>query len=46
MLWQGQAAEVQLYGGVQPRLWPVAGTDGLWEVEQQLPVVLGWLLRV
>jgi hypothetical protein len=29
VLWQGQAAEVQLYGGVQPRLWPVAGTDDL-----------------
>jgi hypothetical protein len=22
VVWQGQAAEVQLYGGVQPRLWP------------------------
>jgi enterochelin esterase-like enzyme len=32
VLWQGQAAEVQLYGGVQPRLWPVPGTDDLWEV--------------
>ena len=26
VLWQGQAEEVLLGGGVQPRLWPVAGT--------------------
>ena len=25
VLRQGHAAEVQLYGGVQPRLWPVGG---------------------
>lgn len=31
VLWQGRADEVQLFGGVQPRLWPVAGTDDLWE---------------
>jgi enterochelin esterase-like enzyme len=36
VLWQGQAAEVQLYGGVQPRLWPVAGTDDLWEVSLRI----------
>jgi hypothetical protein len=36
LLWQGQAAEVQLYGGVQPRLWPVAGTDDLWEVSLRI----------
>jgi enterochelin esterase-like enzyme len=31
VLWQGQAEEVMLGGGVQPRLWPVEGTDDLWE---------------
>jgi enterochelin esterase-like enzyme len=36
VLWQGQADEVQLYGGVQPRLWPVAGTDDLWEVSLRI----------
>ena len=36
VLWQGQAEEVQLYGGVQPRLWPVAGTDDLWEVSLRI----------
>jgi enterochelin esterase-like enzyme len=36
VLWQGQAAEVQLCGGVQPRLWPVAGTDDLWEVSLRI----------
>ena len=36
VLWQGQAAEVQLYGGVQPRLWPVEGTDDLWEVSLRI----------
>jgi enterochelin esterase-like enzyme len=36
VLWQGQAAEVQLYGGVQPRLWPVAGADDLWEVSLRI----------
>jgi len=49
VLWQGQAAEVQLYGGVQPRLWPVAETDDLWEVSLRIrrldEVALGWLLR-
>jgi len=36
VLWQGQAAEVQLYGGVQPRLWPVPETDDLWEVSLRI----------
>ena len=36
VVWQGQAAEVQLAGGVQPRLWPVAGTDDLWEVSLRI----------
>jgi len=36
VLWQGRAAEVQLYGGVQPRLWPVAGADDLWEVSLRI----------
>jgi enterochelin esterase-like enzyme len=31
VLWQGQAEEVRLAAGVQPRLWPVDGADGLWE---------------
>jgi enterochelin esterase-like enzyme len=36
VLWQGQAEEVQLYGGVQPRLWLVEGTDDLWEVSLRI----------
>jgi enterochelin esterase-like enzyme len=36
VLWQGQADEVQLYGGVQTRLWPVAGTGDLWEVSLRI----------
>jgi enterochelin esterase-like enzyme len=36
VLWQGQAAEVQLCGGVQPRLWPVEGTDDLWEASLRI----------
>ena len=36
VLWQGQADEVQLWGGVQPRLWPVAGTDDLWEASLRI----------
>ena len=36
VLWQGQADEVQLYGGVQPRLWPVAETDDLWEASLRI----------
>jgi enterochelin esterase-like enzyme len=31
VLWQGQADEVQLAAGIQPRLWPVEGAEGLWE---------------
>jgi enterochelin esterase-like enzyme len=31
VLWQGQADEVQLGGGVQPLLWPVEDASGLWE---------------
>ncbi len=31
VLWQGQADEVQLAAGVQPRLWPVPDADDLWE---------------
>jgi enterochelin esterase-like enzyme len=31
VLWRGEAEEVMLGGGVQPRLWPVEGTDDLWE---------------
>ena len=36
VLWQGRAAEVRLYGGIQPRLWPVAGTDDLWEASLRI----------
>jgi enterochelin esterase-like enzyme len=36
VLWQGEADEVQLWGGVQPRLWPVAGTDDLWEASLRI----------
>ena len=36
VVWQGRAAEVQLFGGVQPRLWPVEGTDDLWEVSLRI----------
>jgi enterochelin esterase-like enzyme len=36
VLWQGKADEVQLRGGVQPRLWPVPGTDDLWEVSLRI----------
>src|SRR5215475_13528828 len=28
VVWQGQAEEVRLVAGVQPRLWPVGGADG------------------
>jgi enterochelin esterase-like enzyme len=35
-LGQGRADEVQLYGGVQPRLWPVPGTDDLWEASLRI----------
>jgi enterochelin esterase-like enzyme len=36
VLWQGQADEVQLAAGVQPRLWPVQGADGLWEASLRI----------
>jgi enterochelin esterase-like enzyme len=36
VLWQGRADEVQLYGGVDPRLWPVPGTDDLWEASLRI----------
>ncbi len=36
VLWQGQAEEVQLGAGVQPRLWPVAGADDLWEASLRI----------
>ena len=36
VLWQGHADEVQLGGGVQPRLWPVVGTDDLWEASLRI----------
>jgi enterochelin esterase-like enzyme len=36
VLWQGRADEVQLAAGVQPRLWPVEGTDGLWEASLRI----------
>lgn len=31
VLWQGDAGQVQLIGGVQMRLWPVEGAGDLWE---------------
>jgi enterochelin esterase-like enzyme len=36
VLWQGQADEVQLVAGVQPRLWPVDGADDLWEASLRI----------
>ena len=36
VLWQGHAYEVRLGGGVQPRLWPVAGTGDLWEASLRI----------
>jgi enterochelin esterase-like enzyme len=36
VLWQGQADEVQLVAGVQPRLWPVGGAEGLWEASLRI----------
>jgi enterochelin esterase-like enzyme len=36
VLWQGLADEVQLVAGVQPRLWPVEGADGLWEASLRI----------
>ncbi len=36
VLWQGQADEVWLAGGVQPRLWPVPDTEDLWEASLRI----------
>jgi enterochelin esterase-like enzyme len=36
VLWQGRADEVRLGGGVLPQLWPVAGTDDLWEASLRI----------
>lgn len=36
VLWQGQADEVGLAGGVQPRLWPVPDTEDLWEASLRI----------
>ena len=36
VLWRGQAEEVQLGGGVQPRMWPVEATDDLWEASLRI----------
>jgi enterochelin esterase-like enzyme len=36
VLWQGHAEEVHLVAGVQPRLWPVDGAGGLWEVSLRI----------
>jgi enterochelin esterase-like enzyme len=36
VLWQGEADEVWLSGGVQPRLWPVEGTADRWEASLRI----------
>jgi enterochelin esterase-like enzyme len=36
VLWAGQADEAQLAAGIQPRLWPVEGADGLWEASLRI----------
>jgi enterochelin esterase-like enzyme len=36
VLWQGQADEVQLAAGIQPRLWPVEGAEDLWEASLRI----------
>jgi len=36
VLWRGQAEEVRLSGGVHPRMWPVEGTDDLWEASLRI----------
>jgi len=36
VLWQGEADEVQLGSGVQPPLWPVPGSDDLWEASLRI----------
>jgi hypothetical protein len=36
VLWRGRAEEVMLGGGVRPQLWPVEGTDDLWEASLRI----------
>jgi len=36
VLWQGQANQVQLVVGIQPRLWSVQGADDLWEASLRI----------
>lgn len=36
VLWRGRADEVQLAGGVQPRLWLVQGAEDLWEASLRI----------
>ncbi len=36
VLWKGEADEVQLGSGVQPPLWPVPGSDDLWEASLRI----------
>jgi enterochelin esterase-like enzyme len=36
VLWQGQADQVQLAAGVQPRLWSVQGAEDLWEASLRI----------
>lgn len=36
VLWRGQADELELVAGVQPRMWPVEGTDDLWEASLRI----------
>jgi hypothetical protein len=36
VLWRGEADEVQLGSGVQPPLWPVPGSDDLWEASLRI----------
>jgi enterochelin esterase-like enzyme len=36
VLWQGQADQVQLVAGIQPRLWPVQGAEDLWEASLRI----------
>jgi enterochelin esterase-like enzyme len=36
VLWRGQADEVHLAAGIQPRLWPVQGAKDLWEASVRI----------
>jgi len=36
VLWQGQAEQVQLGGGIQPQLWPAEGAADLWEASLRI----------